>query len=189
MLDSVLHLDQQLFLFLNGLGSDTWDPWWLLISYKWSSIPLYLFLFIIAFRSCNRREFILLLLTIALLITCTDQVSNLAKNSFERLRPCYEPAISAMVRLVKDGCGYKYGYFSAHAANSFGLAFFFSYLFGKGRKWLGILLFTWAALVTFSRIYIGVHYPLDVLSGAATGVLIGWAFGRLFLMVKKKFEG
>jgi len=186
MLDSLLHLDQELFLYLNGLGSEVWDPFWLLVSNKWSSIPLYLLLFIFLYRICDRREFIMLLLTIAVLITCTDQVSNLAKNSFDRLRPCYEPAIAGMVRLVKDGCGYHYGYFSAHSANSFGLAFFISYLFGRGRGMLVILLFLWACLVSFSRIYVGVHYPLDVLSGAAAGSLIGWGIARFFLFVKKK---
>ena len=188
MLDSLLHYDQELFLYLNGLGSETWDSFWLIVTYKWNSIPLYILLLYVAYRNCNGREFILLLVTIALLITFTDQFTNLTKNTFQRLRPCYDPAIANLARLVKEACGYRYGYVSAHSTNSFGLAFFFSYLFGKGKKSLIPLLFVWASLVSYSRIYVGVHYPLDVLSGAILGILIGWVFGKAFLLIKQKYR-
>ena len=123
-----------------------------------------------------------LLLTIALLITFTDQITNAFKNGFQRLRPCHEEALDGLMRRVKSSCGGKYSYFSGHASNSFAIATLFVTLFAKRFQAMR-LLFVVAAFVAYSRIYIGVHYPLDVLSGALFGAFGGWLFAKKVIQV------
>ena len=188
MLDSLLHFDQDLFLYLNGLGSEKWDPFWLFITNKWGSIPLYFFLLILSIKAFSKRELLLYLLFIVLLVTFTDQFTNLAKNTFDRLRPCFEPELDGMVRLVKEGCGYQYGYFSAHATNTFGVALFFISVLGRTYRWMVVPLLLWASVVSYSRIYVGVHYPLDVFSGIVAGIIIGLIFGKIYFWAKNKLN-
>ena len=127
----------------------------------------------------------MLLLFVALLILVTDQATNLFKDGLERLRPCHEPVLKEMVRLVKPSCGGLYGYFSGHASNSFALAVFFSCIFGVKYIRLPFLLLFVAFLVAYSRIYIGVHYPLDVFSGMVFGSFVGMVFYRIW----RRFNG
>ena len=127
----------------------------------------------------------MLLLFVALLILVTDQATNLFKDGLERLRPCHEPVLKEMVRLVKPSCGGLYGYFSGHASNSLALAVFFSCIFGVKYIRLPFLLLFVAFLVAYSRIYIGVHYPLDVVSGMVFGSLVGMVFYRIW----RRFNG
>jgi undecaprenyl-diphosphatase len=186
MLDSVIQLDKELFLFLNNLGGASWDGFWLFVTNKWSSIPLYLVLAYVAYNVLGLRQTLVLLVAVALLILVTDQLANFFKYGVQRLRPCYDPEVSEVMRLVKSSCGGKYGYFSAHAANSAAIAFFFSYLLGKTHRYLLVFLCVWAVAIAYSRIYIGVHFPLDVLSGMAIGVLMGWICVKLFIFTLPK---
>lgn len=188
MLEDLIHLDKELFLFLNKLGSDSWDGFWLFVTKQSSWYPLYLVLLFFSYKKFGTRKTMLILVFVALLITCTDQLSNFFKYGLKRLRPCYDPGLDGLVRLVKNSCGGKYSYFSAHAANSFAVAFFFTYLLGNTYKILGVFLIIWALFVAYSRIYIGVHFPLDVLSGAAVGMLFSWLFAKLFLFTIHKYD-
>jgi undecaprenyl-diphosphatase len=188
MLEELLHLDQEVFVYLNNLGSTGWDGFWMFMTNKWSSIPLYILLLILAFRSLGLKKTLMLLVSIALLITVSDQLSNFFKIGVGRLRPCYDPDLSGLIRLVKATCGGKYGYFSAHASNSFAIAIFFIYLFRKSYLVLVWLLLLWALVVSYSRIYVGVHFPLDVLSGAMVGSLMGWLFYRLYMLTLNRFH-
>lgn len=184
-MDELIALDQQVFLYLNQMGSKTFDGFWMLMTYKATNIILYLFLALLYLKRTNLKSFLVLLLSVALLILVTDQVTNLFKDGFQRLRPCHDPTLSKMVRLVKSSCGGLYGYFSGHASNSFALAVFFSCIFGvKYRKLPFVLLFV-AFLVAYSRVYIGVHYPLDIVSGMTFGALVGLLFFRIW----RKFNG
>jgi undecaprenyl-diphosphatase len=179
--EELIALDQELFVFLNQMGSHTFDGFWLLMTHKATNISLYLVLSFVFLKQTQLKTFLKLLLFVGLLILVTDQVTNLFKSGFERFRPCHEPTLNGMVRLVKSSCGGMYGYFSGHASNSFALAVFFSCLFGaKYRKLPFILLFI-AFLVAYSRVYIGVHYPLDIVSGMAFGSLVGLLFYRIWL--------
>ena len=184
-MEELIALDQQLFLFLNQMGSKPFDSFWILMTHKATNISLYLFLAILYFKHTNLKSFLVLLLSVAFLILVTDQVTNLFKDGFQRLRPCHDPTLSKMVRLVKSSCGGLYGYFSGHASNSFALAIFFSFIFGAKYRKLPFLLLIVAFLVAYSRIYIGVHFPLDVLSGMTFGTLVGLLFFRLW----RKFNG
>lgn len=179
-MDALLLWDQELFLWLNGLGSEPFDAFWMTVTNKRYTIGFYAILTAVMSKRLGWKNTLWMLLTIALLITFTDQITNLFKDGFKRLRPCHETGIADIMRLVKPSCGGKYGYFSGHASNSFAMATFFVVLFARHLKWLRWL-FLVAALVAYSRIYIGVHYPLDVISGTCFGILGGWLFAKLYL--------
>ena len=173
-------LDRELFLFLNNLGSETWDWMWIAISDKWMAIPLYALLLYLIFRKFGWKPTLITMVVITLLITATDQLANLFKHGFERPRPCRQEGVMEYARYVAERCG-RFGYFSAHAANSTGVAVFLSLLFKKHYPRLFVFLLIWAAVVSYSRIYLGVHYPGDVI----TGMLIGAIFGVLFHFLRK----
>ena len=188
MIEDLIHLDKEVFLFLNNLGTEGWDGIWMFITKQKSWYLLYALLLFLSYKRFGTRKTLVLIVTAALLITCTDQLSNFFKNGVQRLRPCYDPELDGLLRLVKNSCGGKYSYFSAHAANSFAVAFFFTYLLGGKHKILGVFLIIWALFVSYSRIYVGVHFPLDVLTGAFIGILFSWIFARLFLFSIHKYH-
>ncbi|MGB5377429.1 phosphatase PAP2 family protein [Muriicola sp.] len=187
-MEELLHIDKEIFVFLNNLGSPAWDGFWLFMTNKWSSIPLYLLLSILVYRRLGSKKTLLLLLSIALLITVSDQLSNFFKLGVGRPRPCYDPDLDGLIRLVKASCGGKFGYYSAHASNSFAIAVFFVHFFRKSHRMLAGLLLLWALFVSYSRIYVGVHFPLDVISGALAGSLMGWLFYRLYILIQDRLH-
>jgi undecaprenyl-diphosphatase len=180
MWDTLLHLDRELLLELNGWGGTGWDQFWLLVSDKWSGLPLYLFLVVFFGRQWGWKRLLIALISIGLLLTASDQLANFFKFGVQRLRPCHEPELSGLLRLVKSSCGGKFGFFSAHAANAMGVAVFFTTLWFRKFRIGMILLLLWALTVGYSRIYIGVHYTSDVLFGFVAGGFLGWLFARLF---------
>lgn len=190
MLDRLIQEDQKLFLLLNGWGNKNWDSFWLLMTDKLSpvSLALYVFLLGICLWKLKWKHTVVVLITVALMITLTDQIANMFKYGFERLRPCHDELIAQQMRLVKASCGGKYGYFSAHAANSFAVATFFALLLKPILKYIPLLLVLWALLVAYSRVYIGVHYPLDVITGISVGMITGWLFFVLFNLFRKKIR-
>jgi undecaprenyl-diphosphatase len=186
--------DQALFIWLNSAGTPTWDPFWLVVTSKWSSIPLYLVLLWALKQYQNWRQVGQTLLVLALMILVTDQLANLFKYILvQRPRPCREVVLQDQIRMVAAYCG-RYGYFSAHAASAAALTGFFirllkhqlvlagdsampGVLSRSGVRYLIAFLGLWAAALGYSRIYLGVHYPLDVLTGWIVGGLLGgWAF-------------
>ncbi|MEO0527856.1 MAG: phosphatase PAP2 family protein [Bacteroidota bacterium] len=186
MWEEIIQYDKQLFLFLNSLGTGPWDGFWLFITNKWSSIPLYAVLLILSYRSFGPKKTIVLLVAVALMITVTDQLANFFKYGIQRLRPCHDPDINLLMRLVKKSCGGRFGYFSAHAANATATAFFFTILFRTTYAHIGIFLMFWAFFVAYSRIYIGVHFPLDVVTGVGIGLILSWLFAKLYIFALQK---
>lgn len=186
MLETLLEQDKELFLYLNGLGTPAWDFFWQYISNKLAAIPIYICLLLLAYQQFGLKKTVLLVLSVVLLITVTDQLSNFFKYGLARLRPCHDPELMDVMRLVKSRCGGRFGYFSAHAANSFAVAVFFFHILKIESKTLGALWLIWAGLVAYSRIYIGVHFPLDVVSGALLGSFFGWLFLKLFIFAAHK---
>lgn len=187
MLEELIQQDKEIFLFLNSLGTTNWDGFWLFITNKFSSIPLYALLLFFTFKQYGVKKTVIVLIFVALLITATDQLANFFKYGVQRLRPCHDTDINMVARLVKKSCGGKFGYFSAHASNAMALALFFSVLLGSKIKYITSFLLIWAVLVAYSRIYIGVHFPLDVLTGIVIGTIFGWLFAKLSIFAFQKF--
>ncbi len=185
-LEQLLQWDQEFFLYLNNLGTPTWDWFWIFITHKFAAIPMYAYLLYLLYKNYNLKTLGITLVFIALLITATDQLANVFKDAFARPRPCKEDFI-AQGRFLMDYCG-KYGYFSAHAASSTALAIFLGNILKKWYKLAFPLLFIWAMLVSYSRIYVGKHYPGDVITGILIGSIIGFLFYKLHQISIKKLN-
>ena len=183
-MDWILQLDTQIFLAINGWHNELWDGimWW--ISGKTTLWPFYLLL--LTYLGWKKRwQLVLIVLSIIMVITLADQTSvHLFKNVFERLRPCHEPSLQGLVHLVNNKCGGQYGFVSSHAANTFGVAFLTLLWIRKG--WFTALMVGWALLVGYSRIYLGVHYPGDVLFGGILGAVCGTIIFLLFKWVRSR---
>ncbi|MDT0651526.1 phosphatase PAP2 family protein [Autumnicola edwardsiae] len=177
-MQELIELDQELFLFLNNLGSPAWDGFWRAISDKFVGIPLYAVLLYLIFKNFGWKGTLASMVVIALLITATDQLANVFKDGFERLRPCRQEGVMENARFVADRCG-RFGYFSAHASNSMGVATFLILLFRKIYPKLIYLILLWPVLSSYSRIYLGVHYPADVITGLFIGAILGYIFYKL----------
>jgi undecaprenyl-diphosphatase len=187
MLDELLKYDTELFLFLNNLGNTSWDGFWRFVTEKWSSIPLYAFLLYLVFKHYDWKGTLVIIVCVALMITATDQIASLFKYGIKRPRPCKVEELQPLMRYVADGCG-RFGYFSAHAASSMAAAVFLGLSLQKWYKYLPFLLLVWAVITGYSRIYLGVHYPLDVISGMAFGGLTGWLFYLIQKWGQRKFK-
>ena len=191
MIEQLNQWDRALFLWLNGKHTDWLDPIMVFISGKYEWIPLYVFLLFLLYKTYGLKGFWSLLF-IALLITLTDQLaSGLLKPWVARPRPCHEEALSGLVHTVNK-CGGRYGFASSHASNTFGIALFFFWILRPRHRWAWLLIL-WAAVVSYSRVYLGVHYPGDIIVGALIGwgsalvVYQGWNY--CWKRIKKEPEG
>jgi undecaprenyl-diphosphatase len=185
MLEQELQLERNIFFFLNGSDSVFLDYFFYLYSGKWIWIPFYLCFFFVFLYKRNWKEFLLVLLSVALVVLLCDQIaSGFCKPFFHRFRPTHHPDFQEQVRTVFGYRGGKYGFISGHAANSFGFAVFIACLF-KNKLFTGtILLF--AFINAYSRIYLGVHFLSDVVAGGIVGALIGFSVYRLSAWSKRK---
>ncbi len=176
--------DKEAFLFLNNLGSTSFDRFWIVMSEKWIWIPLYIFFLFLLARNFKLKSLIFILIFIALGITVSDQLAGIFKNGIMRFRPCHDPSLEGLVREVH--CGGPYGFYSAHASNAFFIATYMTMMLRKKYGVFTYFLFVWAAVVSYSRIYLGVHFPMDILMGAAMGFLLGGFFSALSWKVINK---
>ena len=186
MLEYLIEKDKQLLCYLNGLGNPAADSFWLFITHPLASVPLYLCLLYLCFKYFHWKQVVLILVFITLIITTTDQLANLFKYGFQRFRPCHDQTLINQMRIVT--CGGKYGFFSAHAANTMAIAVFFGLLLKKHLRYIVPLLLLWSLIVSYSRIYLGVHFPADVLVGLAIGAVLTALYYRLFLFAEKKLK-
>jgi undecaprenyl-diphosphatase len=182
MLEWLKSIDTQVFLAINGAHDLVIDFIMYWASNKMIWIPFYILLAYLLIRDYGRRGWMLLLLGGVAILVSDQTCTHLFKDVFQRLRPCHDPALEGMVHLVKGKCGGSYGFISSHASNSFALATYLSFLMGKKYRYLPVIMFAWALLLCYSRVYLGVHYPGDVIVGAIWGAGIGAA---VFIIIAK----
>lgn len=182
MLDFLLNKDRELLIFLNNLGSEQWDGFWLFVTNQFSWTPLFVFLLALLFWKFNWKNGLLLLVFIAAFVAFSDQFTNFIKNTFERVRPCNTEDLMDKLRYFT----YRprgFSYYSGHAALSTTVTTFMILTFRKYSKWI-FLLILFPVIFGYSRIYLGVHYPLDVLSGYIAGLFWGTIFYKLSSLLR-----
>lgn len=186
IIQELIELDKEVLLDLNDNHSRFWDGfmWTLTKTITW--IPVGAALLYVIIRNNKLAKTCAILIAIGLCIAFADQItSSFCKPFFERFRPSRDPEIMHMVHTVNGYKGGMYGFVSSHAANTFAVAMFVSLLI---RSWpLAVITFTWATAVSYSRIYLGVHYPGDVFCGAIVGMLIaGMLYCAYYYLFKRK---
>ncbi len=201
MIDALKSADVNFFLFLNGKHNSFFDfiMYWASDRFIW--IPFYAGILFLLIKNFKKKTYILLVI-IAAIITISDQFSSaIVKNNVRRLRPCHNPEIENRVHIVNGVCGGSFGYFSSHASNSFALAVFLILVFrrkeGEGEILIGrnlkmnrhifdALLLSYATLISYSRIYLGCHYPFDVFTGIVFGTILSIIFAQLFIFFQRQ---
>lgn len=180
-MDQLIQLDHEVFVFLNNLGNSTWDNFWLIVTNKLTWIPLYLILILYLFKIYPWKQVLYILVIVTVLIAAADQLANIFKDGFERFRPCHTPDLQGDFRPVDcEGRG-RFGFYSAHAANHMALAIYLGLILHNRLKFLLPILVIWAIMIGYSRIYVGVHFPGDVLVGYTIGLILGLIFHRIYL--------
>lgn len=183
-MEQIIQLDKQVFVFLNGLGSETYDGFWLFITKQLYWAPFFVFVFYLLYRKIGWKHLLLIVISLAIMITFTDQFTNLIKNSVQRLRPCNDLEIKDIIRIVKSSK--TYSYFSGHAMNSMASTMFVFLIMRKYYRY-AFLLFLFPLIFAYSRIYLGLHFPGDILSGYLFGAIAGYGFSKLYDIFRRKY--
>ncbi|WP_353084908.1 phosphatase PAP2 family protein [Flavobacterium sp.] len=180
MLEKIIALDKKLFVFLNSLGSPTFDGLWLLITKQAYWTPFFLLLAYLLFQKIGVKKLGIVVLFIALILLCCDTSVEFFKTTFERLRPCNDPELKGIIRIIHHSS--TYSFFSGHASNSMATMIFVYMILKKYYKY-AFLIFLYPLIFAYSRIYLGVHFPVDIL----TGYLFGSSLGLGFYLVYQKY--
>ncbi|KJD35697.1 phosphoesterase [Tamlana sedimentorum] len=186
MIEQLIEQDETLFLFLNNLGSPSWDMFWLIITNKLTFIPLYGVLMFLFYKKFGLKALLLFVVVTALMVAFTDQITNVFKRGYARSRPCRTEGVMEYMRLVASYCG-KYGFFSGHSSNTMAGAVFIGLILRPHYKKLIFIMLFWSFTVAYSRIYVGVHYPLDIICGMIFGAISGFLFYKIMLFLLNKY--
>jgi undecaprenyl-diphosphatase len=177
--------DQELFLWLNGMHTPWLDTIMYWVTFKYTWIPMYLVLIVISLKADRKKGFAEIVTVVIAVIIADKITSGLMKPYFVRFRPCQDPALQGLVHSVA-GCGGLYGFASSHASTSFAVAITWFSFFRTRVPNIG-LIFVWAILYSYSRVYVGVHYPADILVGALIGMLVGWLCVQLYNSFSRRY--
>ncbi len=177
MLEKIITLDKAFFVFLNGLGSSTYDGFWLFITKQANWTPIFLLVFYLIYKKVGLKNLGIMILFIAFLILICDQTANFFKDAVQRLRPCNDLQIKDIIRVVKHSD--TFSFFSGHATNSMATTVFVYLIMRKYYKHI-YLLFLFPLIFAYSRIYLGLHFPIDILTGYAFGATFGFLFYKIY---------
>lgn len=184
MMSTLAQWDECLFLWLNGFHAPWLDPVMYTLTNLMVWLPLYLALTWLIFRHYGKEGF-LVLAGVAVAILLADRItSGIMKPYFERLRPSHAPRLEGLVHTVNGYKGGKFGFASGHAANTIAVALFIWLALRQAFRWIWVI-FVWAAIMMYTRIYLGVHYPGDIATGMAVGLLCGWIGFRFYRWIKQ----
>jgi undecaprenyl-diphosphatase len=186
-MDEIIQWDWQATLFLNDWGNSYVDGVFNFITHKLSAIPFYMFLLYVLYKKLETREFIICLISVAILITLSDQTANLFKSGVERYRPFRQPGFMDQISKVGRSAG-TYGFYSGHASNAVALAVFLWFMLRRSHHTIALITLVWAAVVAYSRVYLGVHYLGDVVMGSLMGTLYGALVYLVFKFASARFN-
>lgn len=187
MLEYLKQIDYDLLLLINGADNHFLDVIMIWISSIVLWVPLYILLLYLVIIKYKTKAWIAIPIFI-LAVGLSDLISvHLFKNVFERLRPCYEPELAGLVNNIV-GCGGQFSFVSSHASNSFTIAFMSIFLLGNRYNWLNWFMPLWGLSIMYSRVYLGKHYPSDVIVGAMLGILVSWLMYLLFKYLLNYFS-
>ena len=162
MLEKIISIDKKSFVFLNGLGSENFDSLWLFITKQSNWIPLFVFLLYLVYKKLGTKQTIIIILFVAVLLTVNNTITELFKSKFQRLRPCNDSEIKDIIRIVKTS--QTFSFFSGHSSNTMAVFVFLYSIFRKKYKYFWLLIL-WPLVFAYSRIYLGLHFPIDILCG------------------------
>ncbi|MBL4905578.1 MAG: phosphatase PAP2 family protein [Flavobacteriaceae bacterium] len=183
MFETLIQKDRAILIYLNNLGSEQWDPFWLFITNQLNWAPLFVLIIYLIFKNFGWKKGGFLLLFLIVMVAFSDQFTNLIRGTFERLRPNNDNRVSHLLRtLIRPQ---SYSFTSGHATTSTAFSVFVWMLF-KDKYKLMRLIFIFPLIFAYSRLYLGVHYPIDILTGATIGMCIGCGFYKLHNYISGK---
>ncbi len=178
MFEKLLEWDRETFIHLNSLGIEKYDTFWSIVTAIPTWIPLFLLFGFLFFKYYPKKEARFMILTVLIMVLVVLTVTDLTKEVIARLRPNNDDEINSIIRILRSPTGYSF--FSGHASSSFSITTLVFLFLRKHVKWTSIF-YIWPLLFTTSRIYVGVHFPIDLIVGAFVGILSAWFFYRLHL--------
>jgi undecaprenyl-diphosphatase len=185
MLEKIISLDKQLLVYLNSFGSQTFDALWLVITKQMNWAPFFLLLGFLVYRKLGTKNLLIVILFISVLLWVGNESVEFCKNYFQRLRPCNDPEIKDIIRVVHQSD--TFSFFSGHAANSIASMTFLFFILKKHYKY-AFLIFLYPLIFAYSRIYLGVHFPIDIITGYIFGITLGFLFYKGFSYFQHKYN-
>lgn len=184
MLEKIILLDKQLLVYLNSLGAEQFDPFWLFITKQSNWTPFFLVLLYFIYKKLGAKQTGILLLFITILLTINNEITETFKAHFQRLRPCNDLDIKNIIRNIKPSD--TFSFFSGHSSNTMAVFVFLLMIFKKHYKYFGFVIL-WPLIFSYSRIYLGLHFPIDILAGYTCGLIMGLLTFRLYKFIQKRF--
>jgi undecaprenyl-diphosphatase len=182
MLEKIITLDKQLLVYLNSLGSEQFDWLWLIITKQAYWTPFFLFLLYLVYKKLGAKQTVIIVLFVAVLLAINNTITEAFKTYFERLRPCNDLQIKDIIRNVKPSNSFSF--FSGHSSNTMAVALFLFLILKKEYRYFGFI-FLWPVIFAYSRIYLGLHFPSDILCGYTCGLIMGFITFKIYQKTQK----